>query len=440
MRRPRILLLTEFYPADPVTCVFGAFKRLRCHVEALSRLGRVDAVFFWPEHDMSADVTDRQSVLVKQSWPIDGRVRFIRAASGPRRALEWLTDVVWALRGAVGFFHTKATMRTCRHDQVVALRRCLQELRPDLIFVHRLGAFAPLLRMRDPLPPVVVDIDDLEHVKLARLAQTIPHFVRRTSIMAQAWLARHALRRAARKANRLLVTSELDRAKIETVCRGFDANNLPNGASSFGQLRRNPGPVACFVGTGAYPPNSEAILWLIREIWPRIHGAIPDARLLIAGEDTELLVADGIGKGIEGLGFVPDLASVYDQARLCVCPVRRGAGTRIKIIETAMNGRPTVSTTVGAEGLSLVPDTEILLGDTPEEFARAWISLLRDPDRAAGIGEAARRRVEAAHAPDRIADQLVALCAGLIQGVAAGPVRTNENTASKSTSEIGATL
>ena len=426
-RRPRILLLTEFYPANPATSVFGAFKRLRCHLDALSRLGTVDAVFFWPQHPMSADAAARQAALVKSSWPIEGAVRFIQAATGPRRALEWLADSFWALRGVVGFFHTEATMRTCRRAQAAALRNCLQELRPDLIFAHRLGGFAPLLRTRMTLPPVVVDIDDLEHVKLERRAQTIPHFGRKASFTIQAWLARHALRRASTRTNALLVTSELDRAKLRAACGGYDATNIANSASSFGPVRSNPGPVACFVGTAAYPPNSEAILWLVREVWPRIRAAMPEARLLIAGEGTEALMPEGAEQGVEGLEFVPDLTSVYDEARLCVCPIRRGAGTRIKIIEAAMNGRPAVSTTVGAEGLSFVPGAEILLGDSPEQFAQACIALLRDPDRAAAIGEAARRRAEAVHAPDLIAQRLVALCAGLIAGTDGNSARTDES-------------
>jgi glycosyltransferase involved in cell wall biosynthesis len=264
--------------------------------------------------------------------------------------------------------------------------------------------------------------------------------LRNTAFMAHAWLARHALRRASTKANILLVTSELDRTKIEAVCGGFVATNIPNSGSSFGKLRSDPGPVACFIGTGVYPPNSEAVLWLVREIWPRIRQAVPDARLLIAGEDTELFVADGFGQGVESLGFVPDLAPVYDRARICVCPVRRGAGTRIKIIEAAMNGRPVVSTTVGAEGLSLVPGTEILLGDSPKDFARACIELLQEPDRAATMGQAARQRVEARHAPERIADRLIALCADLIDGVSERPVPANEKLDSLATREIGMTF
>ena len=419
-RRPRILLVSEFYPANPDTCVFGAFKRLRCHVEALSRLGTVDAVFFWPQHDMSAEMTGKQVAQTRKSWPIEGSIRFIKAATGPRSKLEWLTDVLWAVRGAVGFFHTKATMRTCRRTQVVALQRCIDELMPDLIFAHRLGGFAPLMRMQTDLPPIVVDVDDLEHVKLARLARTIPHPARKAGLMAQTLLALHALRRASGKARHLLVTSELDREKIRSACTGFDATLIANSASRFAAIRSDPGPVACFVGTAAYPPNAEAILWFVREVWPLVRKAVPDARLLIAGENTERLVPDGAGQAIEALGFVADLAAIYDRARLCVCPVRRGAGTRIKIIEAAMNGRPAVSTTVGAEGLRFTPDEEILLADKAADFAQACVRLLRDANCAAALGGAARRRAEAEHSEESIAHRLQSLCSELIAASGAG--------------------
>lgn len=421
-RLPRILLMTEFYPADPARCVFGAFQRLRRHLDTLSRIGPVDVIFFWGEHQQSPAETRKRIEALKAFWPFEGSVRFVKVAKGRRRPLQWIADAFWAVRGCVGFFHTAATMRTCRREQADALRRCLHDLQPDLIFSFRMGAAAPLLRTRLPLPPVVVDVDDLEHVRLERLAATMPRSRRRLTILAEAALAFHALRRIGKMAARLLVASEFDRTKLQSTCRGAVLAVIPNTASSFGPPRKAPDPVALFVGTAAYPPNREAAVWLLREIWPLILEQVPQARLLLAGEGMREVARECPAEGIEALGFVADLASVYQRAAVAVCPIRRGAGTRVKIIEAAMNSRPVVSTVLGAEGLSFTPGSEILLDDSPEGFARACVTLLLDPNLAAAVGDAARRRAEASYAPAVVAEQLTALCAGLLDR--AGPPAT----------------
>lgn len=413
-RLPRIVVLTEFYPADPARCVFGAFQRLQRHLVALSRLGPVDVVFFWGDHEMSRDEMRRRAEAVKAHWPIAGEVRFIRVGNGRPRLRTRIADAIWALRGSVGFYHGTATQRTCRLAQVASLSRCLAGLQPDLIFAYRLGAAAPLPRAHQALPPIVLDVDDLEHVKLARLAASMPWSRQRLTRLAEVWLARHALRRMSRMAARTLVTSELDSAKLRAVSRGAAVEVVSNTAASLSGLQVARDPVALFVGTMAYPPNREAATWLLRKIWPHVRAQVPDARLLLAGEGTRELAVEVAGEGVEGLGFVADLGPVYQCAAIAVCPIQRGAGTRIKIIEAALNGRPVVSTMIGAEGLSFAPTTEILLDDSVAGFANACARLLTDLELATAIAQAALSRAQADYAPDRVADRLAALCATVI--------------------------
>jgi glycosyltransferase involved in cell wall biosynthesis len=78
-----------------------------------------------------------------------------------------------------------------------------------------------------------------------------------------------------------------------------------------------------------------------------------------------------------------------------VIPLRIGSGTRMKILEGGAMGKAMVSTSVGAEGLDFVPGKEILIADTPQQFAASIVELLRDPVRRRRLGEAARQRVGA---------------------------------------------
>jgi glycosyltransferase involved in cell wall biosynthesis len=135
----------------------------------------------------------------------------------------------------------------------------------------------------------------------------------------------------------------------------------------------------------------------------------------VAGEGTADLDIGSEQLGIEALGFVENLAPIYAAAMIAVCPVRRGSGTRIKIIEAAVNKRPVVSTTVGAEGLTFKPGVEILTVDDARGFADACIGLFRDPAQAALIGEAAAQHARSAYQETWIAERLHAICADVVR-------------------------
>jgi polysaccharide biosynthesis protein PslH len=91
---------------------------------------------------------------------------------------------------------------------------------------------------------------------------------------------------------------------------------------------------------------------------------------------------------------VDDIRPYLGKAAVCVVPLRSGSGTRIKIFEAMAMGKAVVSTTMGAEGLPVRHGENIILADDPADFARHVIELLRDPQRRAQLGRAARRLVE----------------------------------------------
>jgi glycosyltransferase involved in cell wall biosynthesis len=103
-------------------------------------------------------------------------------------------------------------------------------------------------------------------------------------------------------------------------------------------------------------------------------------------------------------------------------PLRAGGGTRLKIFEALAMSLPVVSTSVGAEGLPLVPDRHFLEADTPETFARAVLALLREPARARTLGEAGRRLVTERYSWAGVARHFDAICheaVATVEGVCA---------------------
>jgi GT2 family glycosyltransferase/SAM-dependent methyltransferase/glycosyltransferase involved in cell wall biosynthesis len=138
-------------------------------------------------------------------------------------------------------------------------------------------------------------------------------------------------------------------------------------------------PRILFVGGFGHPPNIDAAKWLAGEIFPRILAARPDARLTLAGSKPPAEVQALASPEVEVTGFLPeaDLARRYGEARVALCPLRVGAGVKVKVIEAMSHALPVVTTSIGAqglEGLARVAD----VADTAEGLASATLRLLGD--------------------------------------------------------------
>lgn len=134
-----------------------------------------------------------------------------------------------------------------------------------------------------------------------------------------------------------------------------------------------------FVGGFEHPPNVDAMEWFCAEIMPRIVARLPEARLHIIGSKMPDSVRALSSAHIITHGYVEDIRPFFDSCLLSVAPLRYGAGVKGKINQSMSFGVPVVSTTVGAEGMHLEHERDILLADEPEEFADQVVRLHRDP-------------------------------------------------------------
>jgi glycosyltransferase involved in cell wall biosynthesis len=135
--------------------------------------------------------------------------------------------------------------------------------------------------------------------------------------------------------------------------------------------------------------------WFAADILPRVRAEIPNARLAIVGQKpAPKIVALQQQPGIKVTGWVADIRPHIVAAAIYVAPLRMGSGTRLKVLEAMALGKAIVATTRGIEGIALTRDRDVVIADTPEEFARALIALLRDPERRCALGRAARALAE----------------------------------------------
>ena len=134
-----------------------------------------------------------------------------------------------------------------------------------------------------------------------------------------------------------------------------------------------------FVGGFNHKPNEDAVLWFVNEIWPNILAEIPDCKFIIVGSNPTEKIKALASDSIIVTGFVSDevLQTYYQQCRVCVIPLRFGAGVKGKTIEAIYNKIPIVSTPIGVEGLYEVEGYIASTAD-PKEFAKKVIAYYKD--------------------------------------------------------------
>lgn len=371
--RPRVLLTLGDtpYPADT-----GKRIRSRFILEALAAVADVDVVVISPTSD---DAQVPPGVVVRSFTAVPLRWR-----SRMRSALRMLVSV--RPHGIASPYWEPALSAVSSLGAVY-----------DLVWfggMHHADRLASKVRSHH----VVIDVDDIESVKSRRVIASRDGRLSAGDALTylDAMLWQRVERRLGRIADRLVVASAGDKE----VLRAPDAVIVPNAYPDPG---RAPGPsdepVLLLVGNFRYPPNSDAAEFACRSILPVIRAAVPDARLVLVGHgDSEIAHLASV-EGVEVVGPVDDVGTVLRQARVVVAPIRVGGGTRIKLIEAMAYALPSVTTTIGAEGLDVTDGVEVLIGDQATDFAAQCVRLLRDSEEARAVGARARERYLQSYQP-----------------------------------------
>lgn len=179
------------------------------------------------------------------------------------------------------------------------------------------------------------------------------------------------------------------RGVVEVIPNGVDcAHNKPGLTTP---QRR----ILVYNGALTYSANYDAMHYFLNEIYPLIRVQEPEVSLTITGSTSGVDLAGlPLAAGAEAVGFVEDVRPVVAGAWAMVAPIRQGGGTRLKILEAMALGTPVVATSKAAEGLAVTSGRDILIADSPEEFAARVIQLLRDVALREYLAGNARQLVE----------------------------------------------
>jgi sugar transferase (PEP-CTERM/EpsH1 system associated) len=177
------------------------------------------------------------------------------------------------------------------------------------------------------------------------------------------------------------------------------ALDMFNPASDFQPLtdeERGSGPLIVFTGQMGYRPNVEAVHSFAHDSLPVIRAVHPDARFAIVGRGPVPAVeALANLPGVTVTGAVRDVRGWLAAADVVVAPLRIARGIQNKVLEAMAMGRPVVASPEAAEGIDAVDGRDLIVAATPDREAAAVLSLIADPARAAALGVAARKRMEA---------------------------------------------
>jgi len=179
------------------------------------------------------------------------------------------------------------------------------------------------------------------------------------------------------------VVSELDGVRLRDICPAVRTAVVANGVDTnyFRMASQAPerGHLIMVSGMNWFP-NLDAVLYMTREIWPKLIQERSDLRLTIVGASPPPEVQDIAARDarVTVTGFVDDVRTHMDRAQVYLCPMRDGGGTRLKILDALSMGKPIVATQMALEGIDVTPESDVLTADAPDTFARQVMRLLDD--------------------------------------------------------------
>ncbi len=165
---------------------------------------------------------------------------------------------------------------------------------------------------------------------------------------------------------------------------------IPNGVDHdyFKPQEREKQYDLVFTGNMSYPPNVNAVDYLVNEILPIVWKTMPEVKLYIAGATPDPKVKKATSERVIVSGWLDDIREAYAQSRVFIAPMRIGTGLQNKLLEAMSMRLPAITSPLANASLGAKPDKEILVGDNAEEMAQHIITLLTDKEKAERLAQA----------------------------------------------------
>ena len=171
--------------------------------------------------------------------------------------------------------------------------------------------------------------------------------------------------------------------------------DIPGSSTPF-ELRQD----FLFIGGFQHTPNTDAVLFFLKKIYPIVKERLREAKFYIIGDKAPPEVVALAGENIVIAGLQRDVSPFFESVRLSIAPLRFGAGVKGKINQSMAWGVPVVATSVAVEGMELRNGEDILVADEPENFARLMVELYKSEDLWNRISESTIKKTRALYSVD----------------------------------------
>ncbi|HEX8501930.1 MAG TPA: glycosyltransferase [Pyrinomonadaceae bacterium] len=253
-----------------------------------------------------------------------------------------------------------------------------------LAFWHHAETYLSVIRAQSPHTRVVIDSIDLHFLRQARSVFCQTREDGSTHAL-DAQYAHEMVRElnAYSAADAVLTVSEKEAGLVNDFTADSSlAYAVPDTEDlALSDVPRDERKGILFVGNYRHPPNVQAVEYLCKSVLPLVPEDVLAAHpVYIIGNGLNETVI-GYGRDLPNVlmvGWVPSVLPYLQRARMSVIPLLYGAGTKRKLMQSVMVGTPSVSTSIGTEGLNLEDGSDVLVADDPARFADSITQLVRD--------------------------------------------------------------
>jgi len=297
----------------------------------------------------------------------------------------------------------------------------------DIIHVDHLhmAFYAKEIRKRYPNIPIAIREHNVEYVILERFYKSLKEPISRLLIKKQYTRLKKYETKILTEFNKILAITEVDKNrlikenssltnKIEVIPVGVDINKFKFYDNPFDR-RKN---LIVSISSMDWIPNQQGLIWFIEKVMPYIVNSIPNAKLYIIGKGMpNWFKKYEDRKNVFILGFIDDegLEKILQVAKVAITPLFVGGGMRVKILNYLAWGLPTVSTSIGVEGIEVTNGTEILIADDESLFAKGVISLLKEENLWNKLRKKGRKKIEDTYSWNKIVKRTLSIYESLLK-------------------------
>jgi glycosyltransferase involved in cell wall biosynthesis len=332
----------------------------------------------------------------------------------PKFSPGFYADLVMNLASPLPYFMTK-------YRSLSMERQIVERVANGFFDVVVCDSLMPSINMTHDLQcPTVLFQHNVEAMIWKRHYEATTNPLKKAYLYGQ-WLKTRTYERAAcRRFDAVVAVSLQDR---ETMAREYgieEVVDVPTGVDTtyFRPKGESTNPFnLVFTGSMDWLPNEDAIRYFTQRIFPIVKRTIPGVTLTVVGRNPNpgLVELSKRDPSIVVTGSVEDVRPYMERAAAYVVPLRIGGGTRLKIYEAMAMEKPIVSTTVGAEGLPLRDGCDLLLADTPEDFAEKVVRVISNESYARELGARGGATVREHFGWRPVAESFADICRQTIQ-------------------------